>query len=90
MASASRAVSQETATYGSIRALPARPSSHGLSVLAATRTSSSGHGSDTASAPIACETITRRVGPSKCCIAGPQRPVTTVGRGAKPLNPTLE
>ena len=50
------------------------PAATGRRCCAATSTSSSGQGSETASAPIAWETITRRVGPSKCCIAGLSRP----------------
>src|SRR4051812_12603550 len=84
IASASRAVSQEIATYGSIRALPARPSSHGLSVFAATRTSSSGQGSATARAPMAWATMARRVVPSRRDISSIQEEGRQRGEPVEP------
>ena len=51
--------SQESRTYGAIRAAPAAPSQSSLCVLAQMAVSSAGHGIAIATAARACEATTR-------------------------------
>ena len=80
--SANTPAAADSTTYGSIRAAPAAPSQASLPVTVHTWASSAGQGIETAMAHIAWEISTRT--------PGERFIVSTVGSGAKPLNPTVE
>ena len=61
--SASRPAAHDSATYGSMRAAPATPSTHPSPVCSQTSSTSSGQGSDMPTAASAWLAIVRRVVP---------------------------